>query len=238
MNLEKFWQLMWEKRSSQKDIVDSGGRSVRGDWEGQMELVARDIKDRLGFNCEDTVLDIGCSGGRLIKEISPLVRKAIGTDYCVGMVNKAKEKITDCNNVKIILAKADNLPFKNGSFSKIICYSVFMYLGNFAKVKTVINEMKRVASHNAKILIADILNKKRKPHLYSLMMLLYCKEKTNLIQFLKESIGHRLGFHLWLEPAELESYIEKLGMKVTVLKQNGALQFSDIMFDLLIEVNK
>lgn len=238
MFIEKFWKIIWEKRNNQKDMADSGGRSVRSDWEDQLELVRRDINNRLDFNCDDFVLDIGCSGGMIIKGISPIVKKAVGVDYCVSMINKTKEKNKDCSSVEIVLAKADRLPFKNSSFSKIICCSVFMYLGNFEKVKVVINEMKRIASHNAKIFIVDILDKKRKPHLYSLMMLLYLKKKITLIQFLKESIAHCLGFHLWLKSDELESYIKKLGMKVVALKQNKSLMFSDVMFDLLIEVNK
>jgi ubiquinone/menaquinone biosynthesis C-methylase UbiE len=235
--MEKFWKLIWGIRANQEDMADSGGRSVRRDWEGQLALVHGDIKNRLNFNCDDQVLDIGCSGGMLIKGISPLVKKVTGVDYCINMINKAKERNKDCGNVEIVLAQADSLPFINNSFSKIICCSVFMYLGNFARVKAVINEMRRTAAHNAKILIVDILNKKRKPHFYSLMLLLYLKKKINGIQFLKESIGNCLGLHLWLEPEELKKYIEKLGMKVVVLEQNESLLFSQVMFDLLVEVN-
>ena len=229
---------MWERRAGREDIVKSGGRSVRGDWKGQLELVVNDIIDKMDFNSGDTVLDIGCSGGRLIKEISPIVKSVVGIDYSVNMVNKAKENTKTCNNVEILPASANNLPFEDDYFSKIICYSVFMYLGNFGKVKVVINEMRRVATHKARILIGDILDKNRKPSFWSLSLLRAQKGQLDLIQFLKENIGHHLGLHLWLEPETLKSYIEELKMKGVVLRKNESLQLSDMMFDLLIEVRK
>ncbi|MFZ5801202.1 MAG: class I SAM-dependent methyltransferase [Candidatus Omnitrophota bacterium] len=238
MFLERFWRLLWDQRASNQDIVLSGGRSVRGQWQDQLDLVIADIKTKMDFNSEDVVLDIGCSGGRLAQEISPLVKSVKGVDYSQATVAKAKENTQGYPNVAIIPASADNLPFADNSFSKIVCYSVFMYLGSLKKVKQVLAEMKRVARPGCRILVGDILDQRRMPSLWSRELFKIQKGKADILQYLKENIGQHLGLHLWLDPEKLKEYAQEQGMSATVMPQKEALQLSKMMFDLLLEVNK
>jgi len=90
------------------------------------------IKENLGINKNDLLLDVGCGTG-----LADFKCKVIGVD-------QSKDLIQQCKNEKL-QAIAENLPFKDNSFDKIVSITS---LHNFGDIEKSIKEMKRVGKND------------------------------------------------------------------------------------------
>ena len=101
------------------------------------------------------VLDICCGTGSVIlsfaEQFSDIL--AIGYDFSLGMLHKAKEKDLS-DKVIFILGDAASLPFENNYFD-IICCSHALYELKGQDRKKALFEMKRVIKPNGKVLIME-----------------------------------------------------------------------------------
>ncbi len=103
------------------------------------------------INKTDKILEIGCGSGNLLKNIA--CENITGLDISNKMIDECK-KI--CPNGNFIVGDAENLPFKNNSFDKVIISEVLYYLPDLNKA---IKEAFRVLKKDGLLLITS-LNKK------------------------------------------------------------------------------
>ena len=97
---------------------------------GEEQKVKLDIiKDNLDIKNTDLLLDVGCGTG-----ISDFNCRILGIDPSIELLKQ------NLNN-PLILAKAENIPFKDESFDKVIAVTS---MHNFDNIKKSIKEMKRV----------------------------------------------------------------------------------------------
>lgn len=89
------------------------------------------------------ILDVGCGTGFAVRQLSQLVTegKVCGLDISQAMLAKAKTNVTDCENVEMTLGDAENLPYENDRFDRLMCANCFHYFPNLTKV---IQEFHRV----------------------------------------------------------------------------------------------
>lgn len=98
------------------------------------------------------VLEVGCGDGRSIKDILDITTNIIGIDHEEKAVSDGKNNFKDYKSIKILKAKAENLPFKDKDFDFVICMTTF---ANFADSKQrVLSEMKRVLQDDGFIIIS------------------------------------------------------------------------------------
>ena len=90
------------------------------------------------------LIDVACGTG----DIAKLFLDKISKDYkitCVdpnqGMINKGKEKLNNFNNLKWIIANAENLPINSNSFD---FYTISFGLRNTKNINKTLNEAYRV----------------------------------------------------------------------------------------------
>lgn len=90
------------------------------------------IKDNLEINKSDKLLDVGCGTG-------------FSLDYfdCDFTGLEPNKKMAG-NNKKIIIGKADNLPFENNSFDIVISVTA---IHNFDNIEKGLKEIKRVGKN-------------------------------------------------------------------------------------------
>ena len=99
------------------------------------------------------ILDIGCGFGRHIELIADFSKEVIGIDNNKDMVQKAKDRLSNFKNVKILLQDAQNLKFQDDYFDYVICMT--NTFGDFPDIKlNVLKEMKRVCKKGGKIIIS------------------------------------------------------------------------------------
>ncbi len=100
---------------------------------------------------EDKVLEIGCGSGNILKLINS--KNIYGLDISPKMIEICKKTIPNGN---FIAGDAENLPYEDNFFDKVIISEVLYYLPDLEKA---LKEVNRVLKKNGLLLITS-LNKK------------------------------------------------------------------------------
>ncbi len=98
------------------------------------------------------VLDVGCGAGRPADLLSKFVKKIVCIDNDKKMLDVAKERCKNIDNVEILEDDALDISFSDKSFDLV--YATYNLIGSLKKSERqkLINEMKRVAKDNTKII--------------------------------------------------------------------------------------
>lgn len=138
------------------------------------------------INKNDNVLEIGCGSGNLLRSIN--CDFIFGLDISPEMIKQAKRV---CPDGTFVVGDAENLPYKNNSFDKIIISEVLYYLPDLNKA---INEAYRVLKQNGILLITS-LNKK-----YNFV--------RNLVNFFKIGVNDNISMS-YISLNNLKKLLEK-----------------------------
>jgi len=79
----------------------------------------------ISINKDDTILDIGCGGGRTVNTLAKIAAegKVYGIDYSevsVAVSTSKNKRLIDAGRVKILHASVDSLPFSADMFNLVI----------------------------------------------------------------------------------------------------------------------
>jgi ubiquinone/menaquinone biosynthesis C-methylase UbiE len=149
-----YWKEIWDKKGQQQttdlkllDGFEDSPLHPRdiSDW----------IKQKLEIKKTDKVLEVGCGAGMIAYY---LARDCdyVGIDYTRSLVEKHIKLIFN----SVLVAEANDIPFKDKYFDKCFCYSVFHYFPDKKYAKKVVSEMMRVTKDM--IFIGDVPQKSNK----------------------------------------------------------------------------
>jgi len=93
----------------------------RGPDVEQTRLIARDVAAKLELGPEDDLLDVGCGSGLLLSLLRTRCRSAVGVDFASGQLVLGRRHFPELP----FAAAAEQLPFAEGRFSRILCYGVW-----------------------------------------------------------------------------------------------------------------
>jgi ubiquinone/menaquinone biosynthesis C-methylase UbiE len=99
------------------------------------------------------VLDVGCGSGLFFSQISDKAEIVVGVDITHNLLLKAKTQAKTFTNVHVVQADADHLPFKNGVFDTVFCFTV---LQNMPKPKETLLEFKQQTKIGGKIVVTGL----------------------------------------------------------------------------------
>jgi ubiquinone/menaquinone biosynthesis C-methylase UbiE len=99
------------------------------------------------------VLDVGCGSGLLFSRISSDAESVVGVDVSKGLLLEARGRAKTLNNVNLVQADADNLPFKKEQFSTV---SAFTVLQNMPKPLETLLEIRRTAREGAVVTVTGL----------------------------------------------------------------------------------
>ncbi len=102
------------------------------------------LYNNIDWNKDDLLLDIGSNNGFydniLLKKLNKIYGIDVNADLLKNRVNK---------DIDVFLADAHDIPFKDESFTKVLCYRVFYYLDPEVAAK----EMARVCKPDGRIIV-------------------------------------------------------------------------------------
>lgn len=166
------------------------------------------------------ILDIGCGGGYLLKELENIASSLTGIDISEVALNIAK---ATCPSAVLQEASAENLPFGESSFDCVVCLGS---LEHFLDINKALKEMGRVLSSDGWIFVMV-------PNLF------WYKDVLSVLK--TGGIENRnQQYELFATPKQWEAIISEAGLKVVMKhKYNGisANRLKQWLKDLLIPTN-
>jgi len=118
----------------------------KGYKEGYEELAIDILLNFENVCSSQSVLEVGVGEGRFIHKFLERGVKYVGIDISTKMLKRAAENRN--NEVDLIVADAENLPFRGNCFDHVFCFATFFFLPNNYKA---IKEMGRVTKGNVLI---------------------------------------------------------------------------------------
>ncbi len=99
------------------------------------------------------ILDSGCGTGRLLDSPTINGKTAVGVDYSYLMLLQAKKRLRKRENIALVQADAEYLPFRDQVFGTVVSFSLLEDLSDW---KNAITEMCRVAGNSSLLVISSL----------------------------------------------------------------------------------
>jgi ubiquinone/menaquinone biosynthesis C-methylase UbiE len=99
------------------------------------------------------VLDDGCGSGLFFSEVAAHADFVVGVDVSRGLLKKANQRAKAFENVSVVRADADYLPFSSGCFGAVFAFTV---LQNMPKPAVTLGEIKRVAVSGGWVVVTGL----------------------------------------------------------------------------------
>jgi SAM-dependent methyltransferase len=115
----------------------SRARQVYG-AEDVHDFARRAILEALALGPDDSLLEVGCGGGLLLRDALATGARAIGLDHSEEMVNLARDTAPGAG---LVVAQAESLPFVEAGFTAVAMSIVFLFLDDPVRV---LRECRRV----------------------------------------------------------------------------------------------
>ena len=100
-----------------------------------------------------TVLDVGCGSGLFFSYAAAKAKVLVGVDVSRKLLLKAKEQAYAFQNVLVLQADADHLPFREAFFDVGFAFTV---LQNMPEPSETLKELKRVAKLGGKVVVTGL----------------------------------------------------------------------------------
>ena len=97
----------------------------------------------------DKILDLGGGTGRVSRLFVKKVKEVVVLDASLGMVESCKKH----QDISCVLGKAENIPFGDGYFDKVIIIDAFHH---FQDQEKAVREIRRVLRKNGKVIIEEL----------------------------------------------------------------------------------
>ena len=116
------------------------------------QLILKMFEEHFQFQGK-RILEVGCGLGGFCIKLAEKGTDSIGLDISRYAIKKAKDLAKRCNvenQVDFIIGDAQSLPFKNGSYSTVICSETLEHVENYEQA---FNEIVRIVKNQGQICI-------------------------------------------------------------------------------------
>ncbi len=99
------------------------------------------------------VLDVGCGSGLFFSHVAAKAKVLVGVDISRKLLLKAKEQAHAFQNVLVLQADADHLPFREACFDAVFAFTV---LQNMPEPSETLNQLKLVAKLGGRVVVTGL----------------------------------------------------------------------------------
>lgn len=160
------------------------------------------------------ILDIGCGPGYLLLEIAKLMPNSqlIGVDLSEDMLHIAMEKFKEksINSIAFREGPAESIPIDNAHSDVVVCLNS---LHDFNDAEETLSEIYRITKKGGIIILKDKNGAYPKWKVVLGFIPLLCRSG------LKRTVKYFKSNEIWLDPDEIEKFMEGLGFKIKYLKK-------------------
>lgn len=195
--------MHWNGKAGIENPVELNGYCVGGvpiSRERYMDAVVLPLLERLELERHHRVLDVGCGSGMTLLEIEKRVAEAVGTDFSQAMVDRYPGKS------RTYVCAAHELPFDQGSFHRILMFSVAHYFPSFDYFRAVVEKCLWLLRKGGILLVGDL------------------------------PIGNSPGAsaYLWYDRHALVDLCDAQGLPYSIAAQNRAKRAINRRYDLIL----
>jgi ubiquinone/menaquinone biosynthesis C-methylase UbiE len=108
---------------------------------------------RGGINVDSAVLDVGCGTGLFFSQVAIQANMVVGVDLSRKLLLKAKERTLAFQNILVLQADADHLPFRDAVFDAVFAFTI---LQNMPKPSETLNDLERVTKLGGKVVVTGL----------------------------------------------------------------------------------
>lgn len=156
-NVEEYYRNQYEVFYAEYEDEYQASHRGLGTDDRDIDEIFLDVMEKLQFETDDVVLDLGCGSGLIAKKIMPLVKKTCCFDGSVSAIEKLSASLPKGSPAECVVGNfTDPLPYPDATFSKILSYSVFHFLGSSDDFTRVMQELKRITKPGGMILLGDL----------------------------------------------------------------------------------
>lgn len=137
------WNEKMAHRFNPDDFINKSGTIIRWVEKRRLDLTHREINP----NLNSEILDVGCGAGNLLEKL--IGKRIIGIDLSEFLLGIARERLRG-NNIELIVGAAENLPFPDNSFDKVVCSEV---LEHVLSPESVIVEIHRICKKDGELIL-------------------------------------------------------------------------------------
>ena len=143
----------WNKKSKTLHRYDLTAEMYEMRYAEEQEAKFKAALESVRIRANSRILDVGCGSGLLFKHIASQAQTVVGVDISTKLLRKAKKSATRFQNVYLIKADADYLPLRSTFFHIVFAFTV---LQNLPKPLQTLIELKRIARHNAILVVTGL----------------------------------------------------------------------------------
>jgi 2-polyprenyl-3-methyl-5-hydroxy-6-metoxy-1,4-benzoquinol methylase len=215
-----------------------------------VERFLHQAEEIIGFDQNDTVLNVGCGNGYLETLLAPRVNTMLAVDTSERFVQMCRNNCKMHSNVSAEILNKENytdVAIFGRSFSLILCVSVVQYYRDISEVESLIRSAKKTAKPGAKMLVADPPLKRNLPGFLwdafcSLMMSIQEGYSTALLSAAYANYFHRAKYRFFGNESrvlsftirEVESLVERMGLNAKIIRRSLSIYANrpSILIDL------
>ncbi len=93
-------------------------------------------------------MEIGSGNGRMTQFISNNFKKVYAIDISPHMINLAKRRLANFDNIEFLITNGGRLPVQNGVADLVFSYIVFQHFPNVRMVEENLKEIKRILKND------------------------------------------------------------------------------------------
>jgi len=187
----------------------------RGPDLGETRRIVDDLARKLELRPDDRLLDVGCGSGLVMALLSEKTgAKVAGVDFAHSQLVLGRQHFPDQPTAT---ACAEQLPFADGAFSRILCYGVWHYVDDW---RGALDDFLRVLGRPAVFVVGDLPSRRHRSRLY----LQYVKRLAALVLHPRELFGkfkysQDTSHWHWIDLKEVKDYLRGKGCDVEILPQ-------------------
>lgn len=191
-------------------IAESFDTKRKRPWEDVSEFVETIDENNL-------TLDLGCGNGRHSKLLLEKEIDTIGMDISFNILKTAlKNELSSLTQllVGVINADVEYLPFKDGSFDRIVMIAVFHHLDTQQKRKQALQEIAKIMKSKGRLLLSCWLRTHPRFEKEDLKTIIEQGEKDILVPWIMPDKTKIMRYYYLFEKQELEKLIKSANLRI------------------------